>query len=172
MWFHSAPIANYAAKHPSTAMNEPPTKEVPMRERQTTRYATALDELDGYAEFHRFQGAGAFFAWERLKGLVAQLRANYDRFELEGDIDPVRAAIDTYQRDLWAHHIKPDQGINARLYELVSGLEAEASVPVIDVLVATVPAAPGARWPEHLLAVRPEDLRALLAERSSPPPVA
>ena len=146
-----------------------------MRERQTTRYATALDELDRYAELHRFEGIGSFYAWERLNMLVGRLRAQYDAFELEGDLDPVREAIEGYQRDLWRHHIKPDQGINARLGELLSGLEAEAPAPTLDVLVSTVPMAPGAHWPEQLLTVRPEELQALLAQRTTPqgpPPAA
>lgn len=146
-----------------------------MRERQTIRYATALDGLERYAEYQKFEGIGSFYAWERLKLLIGRLRGHYDAFELEGDIDPVREAIDGYQRDLWRHHIKPDQGLNARLFDMVAGLEAEAAPPCVDVLVSTVAAAPGARWPEHLLAVRPEELQAILAQRNavhSPPPVA
>lgn len=147
-----------------------------MRERQTTRYATALDELDRYAELHRFEGIGSFYAWERLNMLVGRLRAQYDAFELEGDLAPLRQAIEGYQRDLWRHHIKPDQGVNARLSELLNGLEAEAPAPAVEILVSTVPMAAGANWPQELLAVRPEELQALLADRrqvpQGPPPAA
>jgi hypothetical protein len=137
-----------------------------MRERQTTRYATALDELDRYAEFHRFEGISSFYHWERLKILANRLRALYDAFELEGDLGPVRDEVDGYQRDLWRHHIKPDQGVNARLQELLAGLEAEQA-PRIDVLVSTVPMVQTADWPEHLLTVRPDELQALLEARAS-----
>lgn len=143
-----------------------------MRERQTTRYTATLDELERYAEFHRFQGPGSFYAWERLNSLVGRLRAQFDAFELEGDVAPLQEAIDTYQRDLWRHHIKPDQGVNARLYGLVDGLAQDAE---LEVLVSTVPMAVEPTWSDRMLTVRPETLQALLAERGSPqgpPPAA
>lgn len=137
-----------------------------MRERQTTRYATALDELDRYAELHRFEGISSFYHWERLKILANRLRSLYDAFELEGDLTPVRQEVDDYQRDLWRHHIKPDQGVNARLQEMLSGLEPDEA-PRLDVLVSTVAMAQTAQWPSSLLTVRPEELQALMEARAS-----
>jgi hypothetical protein len=127
----------------------------------------ALDELDRYAELHRFEGISSFYHWERLTILANRLRALYDAFELEGDLGPVREAIDHYRHDLWRHHIKPDQGVNARLHEFLEALEA-AQAPEVELIVSTVPMVPTAEWPSHLLAVRPEELQALLEERSSP----
>ncbi|MNS74876.1 hypothetical protein D3C72_1083630 [compost metagenome] len=137
-----------------------------MRERLTTRYTATLDALERDADFHRFGGNGSFYAWERLGALVERLRVLYDAFELEGDAEPVKAAIDGYLSDLWQRHIKPDQGVNARLFELLGAIEAEHN-PWIELHVSAIPMLPKVEWPASMLTVSSDELQAMLNERAA-----
>ena len=71
-----------------------------MRERQTHRYQSALQELDRCAALQSLDGPGSFYQWERLSLLTERLRGLFDAFELEGDLGPLAEAVEVYQADL------------------------------------------------------------------------
>lgn len=135
--------------------------------RQTARYLVALRELEAYADSHRFEGPGSFHAWERLNVLIGRLRYLFDAYELEGSVGPVREAVEQFQADLEGCHVRPDAGLVFKLGQFLADLEQPPSVAV---LTTRIPPPVGARWPEHYMTVRPEELQALIAERQAPSP--
>lgn len=135
--------------------------------RQTARYLAALRELEAYADSHRFEGAGSFHAWERLNVLIGRLRYLFDAYELEGDVHPVREEIARFQADLERCHVRPDAGLVFKLGQFLADLEQP---PSLTVLTTRVPPPVGASWPDDYLTVRPEELEALLGERTPPSP--
>jgi hypothetical protein len=137
------------------------------RDHQTTRYLSALAELAAYADLHRFEGAGSFYAWERLNALIQRLREHYDHYELEGDAAPVRRAIESFQDDMTRLHVKADAWVVGHLAELLGWLETGTDV-TLNVLTSVVPVVPGAELSKGYLAVHPDALEALLKKRTNP----
>lgn len=134
------------------------------RDHKTARYMASVAQLETYADLHRFEGAGSFYAWERLNILIGRLRGHYDHFELEGDAAPVRQEIERFQGDLVRLKVKPDAWVTSHLTELMVCLEDET--PDIAILTSVIPAVPTADWPKGYLTVKPEDLEALLKQQS------
>ena len=131
-----------------------------MRERQTHRYQSALQELDRCAALQSLDDPGSFYQWERLSLLTDRLRGLFDAFELEGDLAPVAEAVETYQSDLAQRGLRPDREVERRLDALWTDLVAHQPERV-DVLVTTVPQAAPTGHPDGLLAISPEALEAL-----------
>lgn len=128
-------------------------------ERQTARYESLLSELAEHAELQAFAGAAGYYAHQRLLALVARLRAVYDLYELEGDVVPVREAIDAYHADLRDHQLRPDPSVSGVLARFLEDLTPRLPVLQVETRIAQ-PSVVG-RWPEGLLAVSPEELQAL-----------
>lgn len=135
----------------------------PRRDRQIVRYESALAELAEHAELQAYRGTGGYWASERLGGLVAGLRVAYDAYELEGDVAPVRRAIDAYMEDMRLHQLPPDPWVGQRLASFLSQLELRPLT--LETRVARAPR-PDA-WPEGILAVSPEALQALREARKT-----
>ena len=128
-------------------------------ERRIAWYEATLEELDELAQTQPFAGPSGFFGWERLKGLLHQLRAAFDRYELEGDVAPVRREVDAYLADLAAHQLRPDAWVTARLQRFVEGLQGAPTLTIETRIAAEAPAG----WPDGVLAVSPQELAALHA---------
>ena len=137
------------------------------RDSKTTHFLASVAELETYANLHRFEGAGSFYAWERLNALISQLRGHYDIFELEGDAAPVRREVERYQADLGRLKVKPDPWVVGHLTALMDCLEDDT--PDFAILTSVIPVAPSGNTPKGYLAVTPEALEALLKQRSEPP---
>ncbi|MDB5100260.1 MAG: hypothetical protein JWM80_4681 [Cyanobacteria bacterium RYN_339] len=126
--------------------------------RETARYETALAELEEHVGLQAFQGAAGFYAWGRLDALVNRLGRLYDAYELEGDVAPVRHEVDAYLADLAALQLRPDPWVTAHLARFVDDLQAGTAVLTVETRVAAAP-----QWPTGILAVSPEELKALHA---------
>lgn len=131
-----------------------------MTVRQTERYQRTLAELAQQAASHPFQGAGAFFAWERLNTLIARLERAFDAYELEGDMGPAEAAIQAYGQDLARFHLQPLPAV----MDVLQRFTADLVTPVLEIETRSVPPV---QWPSGYLAVRPEELEAYIQERTS-----
>ncbi|HEY9720400.1 MAG TPA: hypothetical protein V6D47_00180 [Oscillatoriaceae cyanobacterium] len=129
------------------------------------RFFAALKDLENDANVHRFDGGGAFYAWERLNRLIGRLRAAFDLFELEHDLGPVQREIEDYYADLARLNVRPDPWVAGHLQALTDSLAPE---PVVDLTTNTERPAPGAQWPPTYLTARPADLEALLRDRTPP----
>lgn len=136
-----------------------------MRARKTERFEATLATLSHHAEAQGFEVRGGFYAWERLKALVAELGRAYDYFELEGDVAPARRAIDAYQADLAHHGLRLDPWIAGQLGPLLAELEAPDAW--VEVTLDVAPAMPADQAPSGMLAVSPEALQALLRARQT-----
>lgn len=134
------------------------------RDQKTARYLATVTEMEHYADLQRFEGAGSFYAWERLNLLIGKLRDHYDLFELEGDAGPVRREVERFQADLGRLQVKPDAWVAGRLSELLDCLEEP--VPVVSILTSVIPAVPLGAASSGFLAIKPEDLQALLERRT------
>jgi hypothetical protein len=128
-------------------------------ERQTVRYESALAELAEHAELQAFQGPAGFYAWRRLEALVDQLRAVYDEYELEGDVAPVRRAVQAYFDDLNDHQVRPETFLTTFLDRFLNDLNPAPLVVDIDTRLAGPE--DSHQWPSGILAVSAEELRAL-----------
>ena len=126
-------------------------------ERKITSYETTLEELAELSRTQAFAGQAGFFGWERLEGLRHQLRQAYDAYELEGNVAPVRQAIEGYLADLATRQVRPD----ARVYGCLERFLADLERPDLDVATHVVDPAVVGRWPSEILTITPEELVAL-----------
>ena len=126
-------------------------------ERRIAWYEATLEELDELAQTQPFAGPSGFFGWERLKGLLHQLRAAFDRYELEGDVAPVRQQIEAYYADLAMLQVRQDARVNGVLERFLAVLEA----PALELRVSQRDPVQPSVWPPGTLTITPEELLAL-----------
>jgi hypothetical protein len=137
-----------------------------MRARKTDRYETALATLARHVEAQGFEVRGGFHSWYRLEVLLADLTRAYDYYELEGDVAPVRAAVEAYTEDLAHKGLRPDPWVASLVGQLLADLEGPTSW--LEVRLDVAPAKPS----DHLtvpglLTVSPATLEALLRSRQA-----
>ena len=134
-----------------------------MRARKTERFEAELCALAAHVEAQGFETRGGFYAWERVKALVAGLQRAYDYFELEGDVAPVRREVEAYQADMANMGLRPEPWVVAQVVRLLAELEApEADLTL---RVSLTSDAPPPAWPSSVLTVRPETLDSLMQAR-------
>lgn len=132
-----------------------------MRARKTDRFEAALADLIAHVEAQGFEVRGGFYAWDRMKVLVSRLQRALDYYELEGDVLPVREALDAYGVELANKALRPDAWVVGRVGQLVAELEA----PSLE-LEVRVAGLPSGEWPAAVLAVHPDELARLMRERT------
>lgn len=136
-----------------------------MRVRKTERYETTLAAMARHVEAQGFEVRGGFHAWQRLEVLVDDLARAYDYYELEGDVAPVRRAVEAYTEDLGDKGLRPDPWVASQVGQLLAELEAPEGW--LEVRIDTAVAQPGDHVPDGMLAVSAEALEALLRSRQA-----
>lgn len=123
-----------------------------MRPDWTTCFAQALDELGTFAERQSLEGAGSYYAWERLNILVRHLGRAGAGPEGEPDVRQARRAVESYARDLTRHYLKPDAWMLNWIEAFDRALKDAPEQP-LRLTVSDARPAIGSRWGEAYLTV-------------------